>query len=116
LDTLPQRTEDIIRHMYLNCPKPDRHISVEDLAKASRYPTATVSRIMSDLHVLDIVERKGTSYRFQWTVSRYIRDAITRAELYRTVEEQTRPTRLWIKLRMPRGRKPKLVIGRGAQA
>lgn len=116
LDTLPQRTEDIIRHMWLHGPTPGGHITVEDLARTSRYPTATVSRIMSDLHVLDIVERKGTSYRFQWTVSKYIRDTIGRAQLYQTKEEQTRPTRLWVKLRMPRGRKPKLTIGKGARA
>jgi hypothetical protein len=113
LDTLPQRTEDIIRHMILAKNDSD-FMTIDDIAKASRYPVATVSRIMSDLHVLDIVERKGTSYRFMWTISKYIRDAVQRAQLYRTIEEQTRPSRLWIKLRVTRGRKSKLVIGKAS--
>lgn len=112
LDTLPQRTEDIIRHMVLVCPSSDRFTTVEDLAKVSRYPPATVSRIMSDLHVLDIVERKGTSYRYMWTVSRYIRDAIDKAKLYRSDEERSRPTRLWIKINKHRPKKLKLAVSR----
>jgi hypothetical protein len=111
LDTLPQRTEDIIRHMVITSNGGD-FLTVDDLARASRYPSATVSRIMADLHALDIVERKGTSYRYQWTVSPYVREAIRRAGLYLTKEEQNRPTRLWIKHRVTRGRKSKLVIGR----
>lgn len=110
LDTLPQRTEDIIRHMILACHGEDRHITVEDLSRVSRYPTATVSRIMQDLHVLDIVERKGTSYRYLWRPSGYIREAVAKSQLYRTDEERSRPTRLWIKISKSKPKKTKLVL------
>jgi hypothetical protein len=109
LDTLPQRTEDIIRHLVLTC-QGDRHITIEDLARASRYPTATVQRIMQDMHVLDIVERKGTSSRYQWRPSAYIREAVEKSGLYRTEEERTRPTRLWIKMVKKKKPTPKLVL------
>lgn len=111
LDTLPQRTEDIIRSMILACGEDgDRHMTVEDLARVSRYPAATVTRIMQDLHVLDIVERKGTSYRYTWTPSQYIRSAVAKSGLYQTEEERSRPTRLWIKVKKAKPRKPKLVF------
>jgi hypothetical protein len=87
LDTVPQRIEDMLRHMIRLCPTMDDRMAAIDLAKESRYPMATVGRILDDLNVLQIAERTGTQFRFYWTVSKYIRDAIREAGLYTTIPE-----------------------------
>jgi len=89
LDTVPQRTEDIIRYMIRQHPSMTAPISTVDLAAISRYPQATVSRILQDLNVLDIVQRHGADggYRHTWSLTPYIKNAILGAELYRTEDE-----------------------------
>ena len=92
LDTVPQRIEDMLRHMIRLCPSLDDKMTAIDLAKESRYPMATVGRILDDLNVLQIAERTGTQFRFYWTISKYIREAIRKAGLYQTpVELRPRP-------------------------
>jgi len=89
LDTVPQRTEDIIRYMIRHHPSMTVPISTVDLSAITRYPQATVSRILQDLNVLDIVQRHGTDggYRHTWSLTPYIKNAITGAGLYKTVDE-----------------------------
>jgi hypothetical protein len=89
LDTVPQRTEDIIRYMIRHHPSMSQPISTVDLAAVSRYPQATVSRLLQDLNVLDIVQRHGAdgSYRHTWSLTPYIKNAILGAGLYKTEEE-----------------------------
>lgn len=83
LDTLPQRTEDMLRFILAACPHPEDRMSMQDLAHVSRYPVATVSRILQDLNVLNVVERIALSKgRHVWTISRYIRDLVTKADIY----------------------------------
>jgi hypothetical protein len=98
LDTIPQRTEDMVRMMILNCPKKTDTVSSQDLSRATRYPMATVQRIMQDLYVLDIVTRSGTSYQYRWTLSEYIRNCIRGAQLYTLDAERKRPSRLLVKI------------------
>jgi hypothetical protein len=90
LDTIPQRNEDILRHMLMLSPSPDVTIPATAVATATRYPIATVTRVLQDMNVLDIVARTGTVHRFYWTVSDYIRAAIAGAALYTTEEEVNR--------------------------
>jgi hypothetical protein len=89
LDTVPQRTEDIIRYIIRQHPSMTAPISTADLATVSRYPQATVSRLLQDLNVLDIVQRHGADggYRHTWSLTPYIRNAIIGAGLYKTDEE-----------------------------
>lgn len=89
LDTVPQRTEDIIRFIIKDDPTLQKPISTADLAHISRYPQATVSRLLQDLNVLDIVRRHGQdgAYRHTWSLSPYIRKAIRGAGLYQTDDE-----------------------------
>lgn len=98
LDTVSQRTEDIVRVLLQHCPSPGDFMSSKEIATQTRYPIATVGRIMDDLYILDVVARTGTTYRFNWTVSRYIRDCVNKAGLYRKEEELNRPVRRWIKV------------------
>lgn len=92
LDTIPQRTEDLLRHLLLTCPKPDDTMTTAEISTKSRYPQATVGRIMQDLTVLDItrrvVGRTGVhGNATAWSLSTYIRDLITKAELYKSDED-----------------------------
>lgn len=97
LDTIPQRNEDIFRHLLRMCPTVKQTTTAAQIALATRYPVATVQRLLQDMDVLDIVVKSGTNIRFQWTLSPYIRACATRAGLYQTEEELSRPTRVWVK-------------------
>lgn len=97
LDTIPQRNEDVFRHVLRMCPTIHDTTSAAQIALATRYPVATVQRLLQDMDVLDIMKKSGTAMKFQWTLSEYIRGCATRAGLYQTKEELSRPTRVWIK-------------------
>ena len=97
LDTIPQRVEDMVRTIVINCPKPDNSITTQELARITRYPLATVSRLLQDLHVLDVVKREGSSYRHYWKLSSYVRECIDKSGLYESSEELKRPTKMFIK-------------------
>jgi hypothetical protein len=99
LDTIPQRVEDIVRTLVVNCPSPDDSLTTQELARSTRYPLATVSRLLQDLHVLDIVQRSGSSYRHYWFISPYVRECIDKSGLYGTDEELKRPSRMFVKIR-----------------
>lgn len=104
LDTIPQRTEDVLRTMLVACPTMNHTLTVNDIATLTRYPIATVQRLVQDMNVLDIVTRSPVNKgRSQWTLSDYIRNVIQIAGLYKTEEELTRPTRL--SMRVVRRRK-----------
>lgn len=99
LDTIPQRTEDILRTMLVECPTVNDTLMAGDVANKTRYPVATVSRILQDLNVLDIVARRPISKGMsKWTLSPYIRDTIAKAELYQTKEELERKVRMVIRV------------------
>lgn len=88
LDTIPQRTEDIIRNILLTCPKVDDTISTVEVSNRTRYPQATVGRILQDLTVLDITRRNvgrvnGHSQHTTWALSHYIRGLIVDSDVYR---------------------------------
>jgi predicted HTH transcriptional regulator len=102
LDTIPQRVEDMVRTIVINCPKPGSAITTQELARITRYPLATVSRLLQDLHVLDIVKREGSSYRHYWQISSYVRECIDKSGLYKSDEELKRPTRMFIKTKKKR--------------
>lgn len=97
LDTIPQRNEDVFRHMLKMCPTIKDTTTASQIALATRYPVATIQRLLQDMDVLDIVTKSGTVMKFSWTLSAYIRGCASRAGLYQTQEELARPTRVWIK-------------------
>lgn len=98
LDTIPQRNEDIVRTFVKLTSRPNSSVTTAVIAQTTRYPVATVSRLLQDMNVLDIVTRKGTFMKFEWQLSPYIRQAMTTAGLYRTEEELSRPTRIFVKV------------------
>lgn len=100
LDTIPQRTEDLIRFMVKACPTPMDYITAHDLAQMTRYPIMTVTRVLQDLTVLDVTTRTGTTYKHHWGLSEYIRGCLSAAQLYRTEEELSRTSHAGMRCRV----------------
>lgn len=97
LDTIPQRTEDLIRNILLTCPGEHDTITTTEISSRTRYPLGTVSRIMQDLTVLDIAKKVVSKSSHHgnssaWSLSAYIRDMIHRAGLYQSKDEIQRPS------------------------
>jgi hypothetical protein len=90
LDTVPQRLEDMVRLMLRVCPTEQNWVSIRELEALTRYPSATVNRLLQDLVVLDVVRRETGTGRPRYTLSAYIRGLITAAQLYTTPEELKR--------------------------
>lgn len=83
LDTVSQRNEDIVRAMWLYGK--DGFLSLQDLAHHTRYPSTTLRRLMEDLNLLKVVRREGragSGFSHAWTLSEYIRSAITDSQIY----------------------------------
>ena len=91
LDTIPQRTEDIIRTLVKSCPTMEITLSSKDVSLRTRYPGSTVSRLLHDMNLLKIVKKTRVANKDQWTVTDYIRGLLKRARLYVTQEELNRP-------------------------
>jgi hypothetical protein len=104
LDTISQRLEDLVRIIYKSCPDEKDAIATNDLALRTRYPMETVRRIMMDMHLLDIVVKRGTGsgFKHSWNLSPYMRKAITESGLYRDPTERDRIARVVFKLRRRR--------------
>jgi hypothetical protein len=92
LDTIAQRSEDVLRAMIIAMGGLDKltPMSMRELAVKTGYSFATIQRIMSDLHALEIISRQGAGFRSTWTISDYIIDLIRKTGLY-THDELTRP-------------------------
>jgi len=90
MDTTPQRIEDLIRVIYDACPTVDDAIKTKDLAFRSRYSMSTATRLLQDLHILDIITRVGEAKASEWTLTPYIRSLIKSADLYRAREREER--------------------------
>lgn len=98
LDTIPQRNEDIARTFAKLCKRPGSSTTTMQIAGATRYPSATIKRLLQDMHVLDIVQRSGSVLKFEWQLSKYMNECMTTAGLYQTEEEMSRKTRIWVRV------------------
>lgn len=112
LDTVSQRNEDIIRAILRICPAPDDYVSTINLAEATRYPQTTIRRVLDDMHLLDAVSRKGSGWKYSWSLSPYIRKCIKDSELYTTDPELGRKAHVVFRVR--RSRAPISAVGTGA--
>lgn len=87
LDTVTQRVEDFVRALWRASAKTGVNATTQEIAKASRYPMATTKRVLEDLAALDVITcHKDGPYKFKWSLSAYILNAILGARLY---EEKT---------------------------
>lgn len=111
LDTIPQRSEDVVRHVLKRCPASDDWVSVYDLSVATRYPQMTIQRVLQDMTVLDVTTRQGSTFKSSFTLSPYIRGCIDKAQLYVSEAEINRKTQFTVRCRIRRiGRPAKRVI------
>ena len=86
LDTIPQRVDDMVKTMWKKAPTVDDTLRTKEISYLTRYPLATVSRLLADMNILDIVTKTGKSTQYQWTVAPYIRKSIDEAEIYNREE------------------------------
>lgn len=89
MDTVPQRIDDLLRHVIEACPKVTDSMSVRELSTKSKYPTATITRLMQDLAILNVMQRGvnrtesfGGHLTSTWTASDYIREIADRANVF----------------------------------
>jgi hypothetical protein len=81
LDTVSQRSEDVVRALWLA----NKEMTVKDLVHVTRYPQSTVRRLMEDLNLLKVIQRKGASgsgFQHTWTLTDYVRTAIIDSQIY----------------------------------
>jgi len=108
LDTISQKSEDVLRAM-IRVMGGTEHLtpmSMRELATKTGYSFATIQRVMSDLHALEIIKRQGAGAKSTWTLSDYIYNLIKDAGLY-TVDELKRPPKIRIRVKRQWKREPK---------
>lgn len=87
LGTITQKVERLVRVMYMELPYPGNTVKTRKISEGTRFSQTTCSRLLGDLDLLEIVDRKGRANKYEWDLSKYIRNLIFKADLYRTKEE-----------------------------
>ncbi len=83
LDTISQRTEDVLRMLYLNTPTINDTLKTREVAAKTKYTMSTTSHILADLDILGIVVKTGKLNVYEWTISEHLRELIHKAEIYK---------------------------------
>jgi hypothetical protein len=98
LDTISQRTADVVRALYVRSQTPLPGMGAHEVAHDTKYPPSTISRMLADMNLLKIVARKGiqgTGFKHTWTLTPYILRCITESGAF----SDPRPSRLVLKRR-----------------
>ena len=86
IDTVSQRSEDVVRVMYDRLVKTKNpFMTTNEIATETRYPMTTIRRILDDLNLLKAVARKGVAgsgFKHVWSLSPYILRCVTESEVY----------------------------------
>lgn len=83
LDTIPQRIEDVVRCLHQNCSTINDTLRTKDIAAKTKYTVGTISHVLADLDILGVVTKTGKQNIYEWTLSKYIRDLIEKASIYK---------------------------------
>lgn len=83
LDTISQRNEDILSSIF-NELRGNLHNSIKtrQLSFLTKYPHSTIARVLADMQMLGIVDRVGKANAYEWRISEYMIDLISKAKLY----------------------------------
>jgi hypothetical protein len=82
LDTVPDRSEDIVQAMWdIWCEK-EEYCTTSDIMDITRLPQSTVFRLLQDLNLLKIVNRKDREGKATWSLSEYIMGLIKDGDIY----------------------------------
>lgn len=88
LDTISQRSEDVVRVLYQRDMSKNGHrtsLTAAEIAEHTRYPMTTVRRLMDDLNLLNVIQRNGASgsgFKHTWTLSAYVTKTIKESGVY----------------------------------
>jgi hypothetical protein len=87
IDTVSQRSEDIVRVMHERTVKDPKHphMTTNEIAHETRYPVTTIRRVMDDLNLLKVVARKGIAgqgFKHVWCLTPYILRVIHESGVY----------------------------------
>jgi len=92
VDTIPQRIEDILHATWKETQNPPHVVTSQYLAGVTRYPHATITRILQDMNVLNIVERVTMAKQGAgWKLSEYILGLLTPSEIYSSEPPPVKP-------------------------
>lgn len=88
LDTISQRSEDVVRVMYQYDLSKNGHrtsLTAAEIAERTRYPMTTVRRLMDDLNLLNVIQRNGSigsGFKHTWILSNYVTKTIRESGVY----------------------------------
>lgn len=79
-DTCPERLLLLLRTIYQD----DRPLmSTKEIAESSRFPQSSVYRLLEDLNLLKIIDKKGTTTASLWGISKEMRSLLDRSEIFK---------------------------------
>lgn len=90
LDTIDQRTEEVVRKIYAATPHLDDSISSKEAVIKTLYNNTTILRILNDMALLGILKRVGSANKWEWQVSPTIRKMLEGSGLYTLKSELER--------------------------
>ena len=87
-DTCPELFEIIVRRIWAENKEFERPIRTSQVAWLTRLPVATISRVLQDMELLQIVNRHTMNGKTLWTLNRSITSLIEKIGMYN--DEQPR--------------------------
>jgi hypothetical protein len=81
-DTCPDRAHALVRELWFSNPNGLDGETTYDLAVRSRLPDQTVHKVMQDLSLLGVVDRRGSGRRYVWCLSKHMVELISKGDVY----------------------------------
>lgn len=93
MDTISQKIEDVVRCLHEECPTQDDSINTKAVSVKTKYPQSTVVRTLQDLTMLELVRRVGGANKAEWTLTKYSRSLIKKANIYPKISGELKQTK-----------------------
>lgn len=87
LDTVDQRTEEIVRKIFINTPHVDDTLTASQIQGITGYNRMTVRRVLDDLTVLKVLDRQGKLNKYEYSISKKVRGYIEGSGIYEAQEQ-----------------------------
>lgn len=82
LDTAPDRIEEIVLRIWESTPDRNDALKTSDVSIKTRFPIATVFRLLQDLELLRLVDKIGKLNKCEWRLSDKMNELITAGRVY----------------------------------
>jgi hypothetical protein len=89
VDTAAQRRVDIVEAIWKNTKTVDDIISAREIQRITKYPLATVARLLADLDILEVTRRAGGK-RGVYQLTPEFRDVISVCKVFESKKVKTR--------------------------